>query len=68
LRRWRTTCRLAHLVLGKADFGRVRIVTDIARHRIIGRDLLLLRQQFERVEAPFSGYDLEAFASSRAHL
>ena len=52
--------RLAQFVLGEADLGRLRAVAHFARHRIIGGDLLLLGQEFERVEPPASGDDVEA--------
>jgi hypothetical protein len=60
--------RLAHLVLGKADFGRVRVVAHLAVNGIIGRDLFLLRQRFERGKAASSGNHRKAFVLGRAHL
>ena len=59
---------LADFVFGKADLGRILAVQHIARHRMIGLDLLLLRHQLERGEPPRTGDDLEGAVAGGLHL
>ena len=54
--------RLAHFVFGEADLGRVRAFAHLTGNAVIGGDLLLLREKFERGKAAASGDNFVSLA------